>query len=48
MLTVKGAVFLNLQATRSLFLVLGGGVVLVLAYCALEVDNFSGHISPSK
>ena len=46
MLLVEGAVLLQLQASRSPPLVLGGGIVLVLALRALKVNDFAGHGAP--
>jgi len=39
--TTKAAVFLEFQLLRSVFLVLGGGVVSLLARRACESDNVS-------
>jgi hypothetical protein len=46
MLPIKGAILLDLQAARSPLLVLGGGVVLVLAFRALEVNDLARHMAP--
>jgi hypothetical protein len=43
MATVKRAIFFGLHAGGMLPFVLGGGVVLVLALGALELNDFAGH-----